>query len=213
MGLRQTASRSRKGFCFPLTSLLTLSLIFTIATFPVLSPTTLSNVWVSVGSFTAGKISLANLADQYQSLTSVLGRSDSTPGSATTFFVMKASGVSTAAQTHIVPVYDKRPDIASKTELLTYSATFSSVKETIKASANKVTSITSALLPTSATLALRLDSTRLTLECNKPHANIVLRDILYYSPPTIKCYASNGNPWTGVYVFRIIGPSPSALAP
>jgi hypothetical protein len=99
-----------------------------------------------------GKISLANLADQYQSLTSVPGRSVSTPGSATTFFVMKASGVSTAAQTHIVHVYDKRPDIASKTELLTYSATFSSVKETIKASANKVTSITSALLPTSATL-------------------------------------------------------------
>ena len=205
-----------------------------------------TNLWVSVTNFTGGIVSLANQKDQYQEITSIANNDSST-----VFFLLKASNSTTADQTHTVKVWNMRPDLNGASTLLTCDFTFTDVKETIKASANKITGISSALSPATATLggtvtltvtgntgkvgagsspdfdiiwvspvsnsswptqSLRFESVTVTLNCDNPKPNIVLKNILIRKNVATDCFSNNSGAWTGVYVFRIIGPGPSSIA-
>lgn len=96
-----------------------------------------SGLWVALTNFTGGKLTLANTDDQYMPLDrlSAAGASGETQ---TVYFMLKATGASTVAHTHDVTVYDRKPDLNGATALYTCRYTFSVIKETIKAAANKV---------------------------------------------------------------------------
>jgi len=106
-----------------------------------------SGLWVALETFTGGKVGLANPVDSYQQLPSIASGNYKTA-----FFLLKASGPTTLAQTHTVKIYNKRPDLAGASALLTCTFTFTAVKETIKANANKVNSVSSSLSPGTPTL-------------------------------------------------------------
>jgi fimbrial isopeptide formation D2 family protein/uncharacterized repeat protein (TIGR01451 family) len=93
--------------------------------------TTIPDVWVGIGSFTGGVVSLATNEDGVMHLgTLTAGQTK------TAFFYLQASGATTVDQTHTISVY---PTIPPTTTLATASFTFTDVEETIAASANKVT--------------------------------------------------------------------------
>lgn len=96
-----------------------------------------SNLWLTVGSFTGGSVTLADPTDDRQQIASLGGG-----GAATRFFLAKATAVTATAQTHTVTVYDRRPDLAGATSLATCTFTFAGVLDAQQASANKVTVIT-----------------------------------------------------------------------
>ncbi|MBC7463999.1 MAG: InlB B-repeat-containing protein, partial [Actinobacteria bacterium] len=211
------------------------------------SGSTMSSLWVSIGTFTGGKVGLANPADQYQQLPSIAAAS-----SKTAFFLLKAISATTTSQSHTIKIYDRRPDLSGATALLTCDYTFLKVKETIKAAANKVDSVSTVSSPSAPTLggavtvtvigstgkigagstpdfdilwvspaaksdfptrALRLESTTLTLTCTGSPSSITLTNLLYFKTPTATDCAGNASQtWTGVYTFRIIGPSSAATA-
>lgn len=106
-----------------------------------------TGLWVSLETFSGGKVGLANPADSFQQLPSISAGSYKTA-----FFLLKASGPTTLGQAHTVKIYDKRPDLAGASALLTCTFTFTAVKETIKANANKVNSVSSSLSPGTPTL-------------------------------------------------------------
>ena len=93
--------------------------------------------WVELSSFTGGAISLANPDDKYMEL-ETLGATGSGTESSTAYILLKATSATSSAQSHIVKVWDKRPDLNGATALYSCTYSFSSVKETIKASSNKV---------------------------------------------------------------------------
>lgn len=97
----------------------------------------LSNIWVKLDNFVGGVVQLANQLDESQSLGSITAAN-----SESAFFLLKAPRSSSSAQSHVVRVYSGNPSLIGATEL--YSCTFSFIKvaETIKAAANKVTSVT-----------------------------------------------------------------------
>ena len=97
-----------------------------------------SNVWVTLDTFTGGVVKLANPRDATQSMGSLAAS-----GTNTAFFLLKASMSSTAAQSHVVHVYSGKPGTAGATEIYSCTFSFSKVAETIKASANKVQSVSS----------------------------------------------------------------------
>lgn len=101
-----------------------------------LAATSQSNLWIQVGNFTGGALSLANPADSAMSLGSVAAS-----GSGTGFFLLKASRSSTTAQSHVVRVFSGKPGLSGSTELYSCTYTFAKVSETIKALANKVTGV------------------------------------------------------------------------
>ena len=97
-----------------------------------------SNVWVTLDTFTGGVVKLANPRDATQSMGSLAAS-----GTNTAFFLLKAAMSSTAAQSHVVHVYSGKPGTAGATEIYSCTFSFSKVAETIKASANKVQSVSS----------------------------------------------------------------------
>jgi len=105
-----------------------------------------TNVWVQLNNFTGGKVNLANLADASQEITVPAG------GTATAFFLLKATGATTSKQAHVVQIFTKRPDLNGASSLLACDFAFTKVQESIKASANKITSVSGVLSPTTATL-------------------------------------------------------------
>ncbi|MFM6977670.1 MAG: hypothetical protein ACKOWR_03015, partial [Micrococcales bacterium] len=106
-----------------------------------------TKLWVKLDSFAGGKVTLANPADEAQQITTLAAS-----GTSTVFFLLKASGSATTAQTHTVHIYNKRPDLIGATELLVCDFSFQKVVETIKASANKVNTVTSTPSPAVPTL-------------------------------------------------------------
>ena len=96
-----------------------------------------TNLWVKVDTFTGGKVQLANTNDSSYPLGDVAAS-----GTSTSFFLLKATATTTSAQSHVVRVYSGKPGLTSSTELYSCSYSFTKVAETIKAAANKVTSIT-----------------------------------------------------------------------
>ena len=95
------------------------------------------DLWVEVSGFTGGSVRLANSADSAQPLGDVAAG-----GTNAAYFLAKASEESNKAQAHVVKVYDRKPGSGGALPLFTCNFGFSSVAETIKASANKVDSIT-----------------------------------------------------------------------
>lgn len=111
-----------------------------------------TNIWVSVSNFTSSSgstsvVSLVNTADQYQEIPSL-----GVGATQTAFFLVKASAASAVGQKHLVRIYDRRPDLTGASVLYNCTFTFQSVQETIKAAANKVDTVTSAVSPTTPAL-------------------------------------------------------------
>lgn len=92
-----------------------------------------TDLWTEITGFTGGVMSLANPADDYFKLPSL---ADTETG--TSYTLLKATGATTQAQKHTLRVYDHRPDLSNATLLYECEFTFSRVKETIKAGANKL---------------------------------------------------------------------------
>jgi hypothetical protein len=97
-----------------------------------------SDLWVEVSDFTGGVVSLADSSMAAQPLGSITAG-----GTNTAYFMIKATGATSTAQSHIVKVYDTKPTIGSPQPLYSCGFSFVEVAETIKAAANKVESITS----------------------------------------------------------------------
>jgi hypothetical protein len=96
-----------------------------------------SGLWISLENFNGGSVSLANPLDGQQVLRTFAGSDTQTA-----FFLLKATKPTTAAQKHTVRIYKAPPNIATANDVVyecQYS--FSRVRETIKASANKVTEV------------------------------------------------------------------------
>lgn len=106
--------------------------------YQVKSSSARSDLWVQVSDFNGGVVSLANPADANQPLGAVAAN-----GTKSVFYMVKASGPTTVAQSHVVKVYASKPTIGQPLPLYTCSFSFTRVDETIKALANKVVSTTS----------------------------------------------------------------------
>ena len=103
----------------------------------------ISGYWVSLTDFRGGVVSLANVADSSQQL---LDSSSPLPEVAngttkTVYFLVKANASTKSAQTHTVSIYAGRPDASGASPVSQCDFSFSKVAETIKAAANKVTSV------------------------------------------------------------------------
>ena len=98
-----------------------------------------SDIWVHLDSFVGGVVRLADLNDESQPIGAIAKGN----GTGTSFFLLKASASSTKAQSHVVRVYKGNPDLSGAEELYSCTYTFAKVAETIKAAANKVTSVVS----------------------------------------------------------------------
>jgi hypothetical protein len=94
---------------------------------------TQTSLWTTVTDFTGGVVSLVNPLDSEMRLPTLANNA-----TGVSYFMLKASAATTASQKHTVRVYDRRPDLAGATKLYECDYTFSRVKETIKAAANKL---------------------------------------------------------------------------
>lgn len=102
------------------------------------SGSTKTNLWAKVDSFTGGVVGLANAQD------AVYRVGDVTNGATSpAFFLLQAGTSTTRAQGHVLRVYSGDPRLSGATELYSCNYSFVSVKETIKAAANKVTDVSS----------------------------------------------------------------------
>lgn len=104
----------------------------------------LSGYWVSLTDFRGNVISLANAGDANQQL---IDNSSPLPDVAngatkTVYFLIKATTSTKTLQTHTVSIYGGRPDAVNATAISQCDFSFTKVAETIKAAANKVTSVT-----------------------------------------------------------------------
>jgi uncharacterized repeat protein (TIGR02543 family) len=106
------------------------------AGYRVESSTTQSNLWAKVDSFTGGVVGLANPNDAYFRIGDV-GAGSTLPA----FFLLTAGVSTTTAQSHVFRVYSGDPRLSGSSELYNCTYSFVSVKETIKAAANKVTDV------------------------------------------------------------------------
>ncbi|MFM9095509.1 MAG: hypothetical protein ACKOQL_01450, partial [Actinomycetes bacterium] len=97
------------------------------------SGSTKTGLWLKLSAFTGGKVGLSNLDDQYMQI-------DDIPNSdtRTVYVLLKASGATTTEQSHLVEVFDKKPDLNGAVKQTSCRYAFASVKETIKANANKL---------------------------------------------------------------------------
>ena len=96
---------------------------------------TKNDLWVKLTGF-GGVVSLGAgqaASEQIASLTNTSAQS--------LFWYLTASAASGSAQAHTVQVWQGRPDLAGSTQLCQTAGSFASVQETIKAAANKLTSV------------------------------------------------------------------------
>lgn len=98
-----------------------------------------SNLWVKLSNFTGSKISLANQVDELEQIPTL---DTGAPNAKTSFFLLKATGTATTTdQIHTVTLYEGNPNRGG-TSVYTCDFTFTEIQETIKASANKVQTVT-----------------------------------------------------------------------
>ena len=97
------------------------------------SGSTKTGLWLKLSDFVGGKVGLANPDDQYMQIEDIPNNDTKT-----VYVLLKAAGATTTEQSHLVEVYNKRPDLNGATSQTSCRYAFSSVKETIKASANKL---------------------------------------------------------------------------
>lgn len=103
----------------------------------------ISGYWVNLGNFRGGVVGLANVRDADQQL---VDSSSPLPevaagASKTVYFLVKANTSTQVRQTHAVKVFPGRPDQAGISATAECDFSFTKVSETIKAAANKVTSV------------------------------------------------------------------------
>lgn len=91
------------------------------------------DLWAEVSDFSGGIVTLNNAGDSMFKLPELADTETST-----SYFMLKATGATTSAQTHVLKVYDHRPDLSNATLLYECDFSFAKVQETIKAAANKV---------------------------------------------------------------------------
>lgn len=95
-----------------------------------------ANVWAKVHTFVGGVVGLADpLTASYR--VGDIGAS----ATEAAFFLLKADRPTTTDQTHVISLYDRDPALSGAATLYSCIFTFSEVKETIKAAANKVTDV------------------------------------------------------------------------
>lgn len=97
------------------------------------SGATKTGLWLKLSDFVGGKVGLANNDDQYMQIDDIPNNDTKT-----VYVLLKASGATTTEQSHLVEVFNKRPDLNDSAKQTSCRYAFSSVKETIKASANKL---------------------------------------------------------------------------
>ena len=97
-------------------------------------------LWVKLDNFTGGIVTLANPLDSEYALKPLSGTDTQTA-----FFLLKATSATSAAQRHVVTVYEGRPEAGNVLYTCTY--TFTRVSETIKANPNKVDTISIGTVP------------------------------------------------------------------
>lgn len=95
-----------------------------------------SNLWMTATNFTGGSVTLSSPLDSQQQVATV-----SANGSSVVYYLVKASAVTLTDQLHDIKVYNARPDLGG-TVIYSCTFTFTEVRDTIKASANKVQSVT-----------------------------------------------------------------------
>lgn len=100
------------------------------------SPTTVKNLWVKLDSFTGGSVTLAPNQPAEQSSGDVAANTDTY-----TYFLAKATTVTTTAQNHRVIIYSGNPSLAGATAICSKTSTFNRVEDQITANANKVDNI------------------------------------------------------------------------
>lgn len=96
----------------------------------------MKDIWVTLMDFTGGALALANSKDAYQQIESIPAG-----GSFTVYFLLKASQESEIAQQHTVVVTQGHPDSNGVSTFYSCYYSFDKVFGTIKAAANKVTSV------------------------------------------------------------------------
>lgn len=189
-----------------------------------------TNLWVKVSAFAGGSVTLADATADRQQIAALAGSA-----SATAYFLAKATAVTASAQTHTVTVYDRRPDLTGASALATCTFSFTSVADTIAASANKVTAIASspaspsigqtvtvtvdgetgqtsgamwvspAASSTWPSKALRLESTLLEVNTNGSGAVEETYTNQLYIPSVIAANYTAQTTYRATYVFRVTG--------
>ena len=104
--------------------------------YKVAASAAVEDIWVKVGTFAGGSVSLSDASDNIRPIGDIANGSSSS-----VFFFLKAGAPTTTDQTHVVQVYNGKPTLAGATELLSCTFAFTEVRETIKAAANKVVDI------------------------------------------------------------------------
>ena len=97
------------------------------------SGSTKTGLWLKLSDFVGGKIAISNIEDQYMQIDDIANNDTKT-----VYVLLKASGATTTEQSHLVEVFNKRPDLTGASKQTACRYAFSAVKETIKASANKL---------------------------------------------------------------------------
>ena len=110
------------------------------------SPTIVKNLWVKLDTFTGGVVTLAPSQPAEQSSGDVAANTDTF-----TYFLAKATAVTSTAQTHRVVIYSGNPTLAGATAICSKTSTFTRVQDQITANANKVDNI-SVSVPAGTTL-------------------------------------------------------------
>jgi len=103
------------------------------------SGTTVNDVWVDIGHFTGGLVTLAPTEPGVRHL-GPMGAG----ASRMVYFYLYAPGTTGTTQSHAIHVYSSRPPAAP---LVTQTFNIASVQNTIKANANKVTTVVSGPTP------------------------------------------------------------------
>ena len=97
------------------------------------SGSTKTGLWLKLSDFVGGKVGISNIEDQYMQIDDIANNDTKT-----VYVLLKASGATTTEQSHLVEVFNKRPDLTGASKQTSCRYAFSAVKETIKASANKL---------------------------------------------------------------------------
>ena len=139
------------------------------------APASINDYWVNLSGFTGGVVSLADSDDSNFRLPDI---TSSTPGTA--YFLVKANVSTNIAQVHTVQVWDRQPSATGAVQKYECTFTITKVAETIKAAANKVTSV-SAGTPTYAlgsTIAVTVEGESGTIGAGSADVG----KILWFSP-------------------------------
>lgn len=100
------------------------------------SATAVKNLWVKLDTFAGGSVTLAPSQPAQQASGDISANTDTF-----TYFLAKATTVTTTAQTHRVVLYSGNPTLAGSTAICSKTSTFTRVEDEITANANKVDNI------------------------------------------------------------------------